>query len=624
MAAIDCSDRYASAEMSLIVHYLFLQVVLLHPSWSKEDSAILTASCNTPTPDIQSFCQQNQPQNQADCQIFLIRAIQRRCTTWLDSDHVKIPVSFEADPVTSCALPMTVDNKPVCVLTKERAVRMNRSNIQQFGRFTCQRSKLDASQCDILIRAIHNTSQREQQERRLQDRESSSVNSNTFIHPKGDISWYYQPLVGSIDGSQHNKNNMLSLTWKRNDHNTLFPTALSTQPHTMLPYGTLRITTTAASNIDAICLLIQRHGDITSNSKLLHLGCFHVQTMKKEDQTTNVLVGNIPYGPHRLIIDGFRFRDQTRLAREVAHVSVVAQIKKGMVSHPSFATCKAYHESKTTLPTLPASLSLLTLVHRGKLALQNALQSWQKSGLLNTVAARIAYVQNYSPNTIKIDTRVLLLESYNFTIVGLPTQQGIGLGISHGIEYCNTSHVLFVEEDFVVDTTGTNIVRVVQQALGNVQSQTLDVVRLRSTFRPGTPNCANVWKGHPANEMTSDINLLSTLDSAVANSNDTTWNSTAVWACGEGERNLCAFSSHASWTNNPFLVERRWFLKHIAAVAAVDATKTLEAAVSFSPGVWSKQCFVVGQSMIKGGFTHMDLDKNQYEQTVCPDLLHVQ
>ena len=136
-AAIECySTRYASAEMSLIVHYLFLQVVFLHPSWSKEDSAILTASCNTPTPDIQSFCQQNQPQNQADCQIFLIRAIQRRCTTWLDSDHVKIPVSFEADPVTSCALPMTVDNKPVCVLTKERAVRMNRSNIQQFGRFT--------------------------------------------------------------------------------------------------------------------------------------------------------------------------------------------------------------------------------------------------------------------------------------------------------------------------------------------------------------------------------------------------------------------------------------------------------------------------------------------------------
>ena len=602
---------------------LFLYVLFLHPSWSEEDSTILTASCNTPKLDIHSFCQQNQPHSIDGCTTYLLPMIQRRCTTWLDSDHVKIPVSFEADPVTSCALPMTVDNTPVCVLTKERAVHMNRSTIQQLGRSTCQRSKLDASQCDVLIRAIHNTSQREQMERQSKDRESSSVNSNTFIHPKGDISWYYQPSVGSIDGPQNNKN-MLSLSWKRNDYNTLPPTTLSTQPHTMLPYGTLRITTTAASNIDAICLLIQRHGDITSSAIPLHLGCLHVQTMKKEDQTTNVLVGNIPYGPHRLIVDGFRFRDQTRLVREVAHVSVVAQIKKGLVSHPSFATCKAYHESKTTLPTLPAlpaSLSLLTLVHRGKLALQNALQSWQKSGLLKTVAARIAYVQNYSPNTIKIDTRVLLLEAYNFTIIGLPTQQGIGPGISRGIGYCNTSHVLFVEEDFVVDTTGTSIVRVVQQALGNVQSQILDVVRLRSPFHPGTPNCANVWKGHPANEMTSDINLLSTLDSAVANRNDTTWNSTAVWTCGEGDRNLCAFSSHASWTNNPFLVERRWFLKHIAAVAAVDATKTLEAAVSFSPGVWSKHCFVVGQSMIKGGFTHMDLDKNQYEQTVCPDLM---
>ena len=62
-------------------------------------------------------------------------------------------------------------------------------------------------------------------------------------------------------------------------------------------------------------------------------------------------------------------------------------------------------------------------------------------------------------------------------------------------------------------------------------------------------------------------------------------------------------------------------LKNMAPIAAVDSTKTLEAAVSFSKGMWGRQCFVVGQSMI-GGFKHLDLDKEQYEQTVCPDIVY--
>jgi len=68
------------------------------------------------------------------------------------------------------------------------------------------------------------------------------------------------------------------------------------------------------------------------------------------------------------------------------------------------------------------------------------------------------------------------------------------------------------------------------------------------------------------------------------------------------------------------MVKRDWFLRNIAPIAAVDSTKTLEAAVSFSDDVWSKKCFIVGQVMAKGSFTHVDLDKKQYEQTVCPDI----
>ena len=47
------------------------------------------------------------------------------------------------------------------------------------------------------------------------------------------------------------------------------------------------------------------------------------------------------------------------------------------------------------------------------------------------------------------------------------------------------------------------------------------------------------------------------------------------------------------------------------------------AAISFTPFAWSRQCFVISQSMSRngGGFTHEDLDKKQYEQTVCPEII---
>ena len=158
----------------------------------------------------------------------------------------------------------------------------------------------------------------------------------------------------------------------------------------------------------------------------------------------------------------------------------------------------------------------------------------------------------------------------------------------------------------------------------DLDTNLIDVVRLRDTgSRAGTPNCANIWKKKMHFIKNTSINQLSWLDAAVVNivgGHVKESNIGHIWRCGHTNNTICAFSNAASWTNNPFLIQRDFFLKNIAAVAAIDSTNTLEAAVSFSKNVWSDKCFVVGQSMTEGSFTHMDVDKKQYEQTICPDV----
>jgi hypothetical protein len=600
---------------------------------TQSQQPVLRASCIKPKKDVVNFCQIHQSSSVVDCTDSIIPLIQRRCSTWLDSNKIEIPVSFEADPAIACALPITVDDKEICVLTKEQAAKTNSLDINKLCQSQCSSYRLNENQCNVLLHAMQNISNVERKEKIKNDRINSSVDVDTFMYPNGDLSWYYLP--SNDHNIQEKNNNLIRVKWD-DGHEEQRKGRSSIDFHTMLTYGTLKIVISSRA-IDLVCLLIQRFGDITSSSAFLNLGCIsEFDQSNSSTRSMNVLIGNIPFGPHRIILDGFTFKNKVHVARSMSYVSVVANIKEGKVNHPSFLECQEYHKQQQeqqqqqqksfieTPPTISSSLSLLTLVHRGKRSLKNALQSWHESGLLNAVAARVAYVQNYVIDNIQNDSRVQLLQLYNFTIVGMPTQQGIGPGISKGIESCTTtSHVLFLEEDFVVSAHSiNNIVSIVQNAFNHVWKKEMNVIRLRSFNNPGYPNCANVWKGRETKEITSDINLLSSLDLAVVNSNNSQLSpNTNVWRCGEGgEDYLCAYSFAASWTNNPFLIERSWFLKHIAPIAAVDPKKTLEAAVSFSSGAWGLQCFIVGQSMITGGFTHRDLDKKQYEQTVCPDI----
>ena len=77
----------------------------------------------------------------------------------------------------------------------------------------------------------------------------------------------------------------------------------------------------------------------------------------------------------------------------------------------------------------------------------------------------------------------------------------------------------------------------------------------------------------------------------------------------------CSFSTHAGWTNNPFMARRKWLLDVIVPIALADWTRRVESAVCLSPSLWDYRCYVVAAS--KGLFTHDDVDKPMSEQSPC-------
>ena len=163
-----------------------------------------------------------------------------------------------------------------------------------------------------------------------------------------------------------------------------------------------------------------------------------------------------------------------------------------------------------------------------------------------------------------------------------------------------------------------------RKSIDLLQNERANVVRLRRRDMPGIPNCAFAWKNSEyllGNEQTPMLNNQTLLDVHFWRNDLPKYFSNIAWRCGmssddEAEKYHCAFSTHASWTNNPILFSKRWFLKHIAPAALNDHSTRLEAAISFSPPLWNNKCFIVAHG--NGLFMHDDIDKPQWEQTVCP------
>ncbi len=249
------------------------------------------------------------------------------------------------------------------------------------------------------------------------------------------------------------------------------------------------------------------------------------------------------------------------------------------------------------------------------------------------------------------------------TLLGSPEQLGIGPALARLVDVASAEGdgaFMFLEEDFRVDGGGdvesssvsssstTDVFHAARisdavslvldtprppknQAQDHTTSShpqyTVDLVKLRSRARPGYPNCADHWRGRE-DEMhwvtSSDIARHKVLEAAgwLGETSKTAgldiFPEGVLWPCGGGTTErpwTCAFSTHAGWSNNPFVARLGWLRQVIVPTANADWTRRIEGAVNLNVRLWDGGCHVVAAG--EGVFTHEDAEKEKAEQSPC-------
>jgi hypothetical protein len=296
------------------------------------------------------------------------------------------------------------------------------------------------------------------------------------------------------------------------------------------------------------------------------------------------------------------------------------------------------------------SITMGILVYRGAKSFSDSVKSWYDANLSLYVSEIVVYLQEWpfpddmTPRSLaevaKVDVRLMpmLLAASSSTsfpskvvVLGAPRQVNIAPALSRLVKASSSELFMFLEEDFIIDEqiliTKINVQKRLREATQLLLSSSnpVDVVRLRSKQVPGVPDCGRSnWKGKEKemlNVRSGDIARHKVLDAVSWLDNPLEhFPKNVVWDCtmkkdNNNEKWWCAHSTHAGWTNNPFIVRRDWILREIVPIANVDWTKRVESAVCLSPILWDHGCHVVASG--EGIFTHRDIDQPLNVQSPC-------
>ena len=344
------------------------------------------------------------------------------------------------------------------------------------------------------------------------------------------------------------------------------------------------------------------------------VGCVSV-----ESNTVNM--NRMPYGEHRihLCLAEKNVVDVSSCARVFVRVTPLL---------PAFtpatkAQCSPRAPRAECTATLP-SVSVCVLVHRGGDAFAKAAASWHESGLLRGASETLVFLQEWPldlddemarvRHTDVADARISRLpEAYGMNVIGSREQLGISGALERLVRAARSDIILFLEEDFGAYSDAEMAAERLQAAVRAVACGDVDVVKLRHRKRPGLPFYPYVWRGREASMLSIDTPYVSNHSAleVVHWMDEPPFPREVLWKCAESL--TCAFSTHAGWSNNPFVARRQFLREHVLPAASADWTTTIEGALNLSPHLWDDKCFVLAQG--EGIFTHADTDRGIVDQS---------
>ena len=551
----------------------------------------------------------------------LVDTVNGRCLSWsgTEGDNIlEVPVNIVDTP--SCAFSIVVDGAPQCAFSSNEAASVLPEHVAPMAQKICDRFHFKAGDCDVLEKNLRPHVERAIEHRVLEARGKSGVTNHDASAPLAQSAmlvemdlWRKRTGFGSTyrfaeDVGAPSCDGLIHAYSRPRD----------SESYGNREYVTKNLTITIdrrglpmlqASSSAHVCLAVRppAASSLYPEANGLDVGCF---LFHQAVATVAVNLTNMPYGAFDIfgyfVDDDASFSTMHRCAAKLrVHVIPFLPFEplEGMLKvveppercplHPLVKRPRPMAGPFRSIP----QFSIVILVHRGRQALRKALESWQRSGLLSMAKERIVLVQELrEPHDPRLDDNIL--KYYSLRLLKEKSQLGISLGLTRLVESTTSPFVLFLEEDFrVADAvSGLNEVQMeIHDAADLLLSARAHVVRMRHTQFPGVPNCANAWKGHEArlgNRETPARNNQSVLDVRSWIEDPSELYPDDVWSCGRFREHFCAYSTHASWTNNPIFFSRPWFLENIAPIARADTGTRLEAAVSFSNIFWSDQCYI--------------------------------
>jgi hypothetical protein len=149
---------------------------------------------------------------------------------------------------------------------------------------------------------------------------------------------------------------------------------------------------------------------------------------------------------------------------------------------------------------------------------------------------------------------------------------GIFVRFVLGVKAAAYPYVLFLELDFFIDDKifGKDQVQLeISTAFKILDSNLSDIYYMRSRIKPGKPNWPEIeFRGHEEHHI-NDVNRLDGYQSKVCYyhywiQNPVERFPTFFSYCDKNRsRSYCITSRHCSWTNNPFLTSKLFFLKSV-------------------------------------------------------------
>ena len=254
------------------------------------------------------------------------------------------------------------------------------------------------------------------------------------------------------------------------------------------------------------------------------------------------------------------------------------------------------------------NIGVAMLSHGRRDKLEKSLKSYEENGLTDMVGDNFIFF-----NGVANDDIGLIENDYKkFEWGGHPNNLGIGWGMTSAIDEVQTEYVLFLENDFELQSDKKDIYLQLEMGYRNIKEGKVDIVKYRKLDDYiNTSNETMLWDIRKGRQGVDEgaMYIGFTVEENYGYDNPD------ICKKVDESSNKVLWSmpcKNAGWSNNPFLCRKEWFLE-IATAIGFDLSQPQRPSNQRNPdfeeqiGIkyWPEQNYKVG--ILPGLFTHQPM-----------------